>query len=203
MESMTQVFTAWEDIIQQYSRQPNTEIEFRFGKMNRGKFDTNVGKETFEKVLRRLRKFAMWEVVNEKQTTVYIDPLTSKRVIMNDKTDEMESAVIKQRVLANDQELTNCPFDVRLGISTEVPYDREADTEENFTRVKNRKRTSFVRKGLSIDMTEVSGDADDMDSENAIEYQIEMEIIEHPGDDDRHKVFNMVYKINDIFKIMI
>ena len=200
MDEMTKIFTAWENTIQEYAHQPNTEIEFRFGKMNRGKFDTNVGKETFEKVLRRLRKFALWEIVNEKQTTVYIDPVTSKRVMMNEKTDEMESAVIKKRVLVNDQHIEGSAYDIRLGISTEVPYDRDADTEENFTRVKNRKRYSFVRKGLSIDLTEVSGDADDMDSESVIDYQIELEIIEPT--DERHKIFNMVYKINDIFKIM-
>jgi hypothetical protein len=201
MDAMTHLFTSWEEKINEYSHQPNTEIEFRFGKMNRGKFDTNVGKEMFEKVLRRLRKYQSWEAATEKETTVYIDPSTSKRVTMNDKTDDLESAVIKKRVYVNDQAIEGASFDVRLGVSSEVPYDRDADVEENFTRVKHRKRFSFLRKGLSIDLTEVSGDADDMDSENPIEYQIEMEIVEPP--DDRHKTFNMIYKISDMFDIMI
>ena len=204
METMTKLFSAWEETINAHRDQPNIEIEIRLGKVNRGKFDTNVGKHTFETVLRRLRKYDGWEKTHESNTTVYSDPETSKRVTMNDTTDDMESAVIKQRVLVNDQVLEGFPVDVRLGISTEVPYDRDADTDENFTRVKKRKRYSFVRKGLSIDLTEVSGDADDKDSEEETEYQIELEILDPPTNiAERHQLFNIVYKISDVCKIMV
>ena len=201
---MTALFTAWENTIEEYKDQPNVEIEIRLGKVNRGKFDTNVGQATFERVLRRLRRYDGWDSTNESQTTVYMDPTTGKRVVMNDITDEMESCMIKRRLLVNDQVLTGFPVDVRLGISSEVPYDRDADTEENFTRTRKRTRYSFVRKGLSIDLSEVSGDAEDKDSEEATEYQIELEILNPPVNaSERHQVFNIVYKISDICKIMI
>ena len=204
METMTTLFTAWESTIDEYKDQPNVEIEIRLGKVNRGTFDTNVGQATFEKVLRRLRKYEGWESTKESQSTVYVDTAAGKRVVMNDVTDEMESCVVKKRLLVKDQVLDGYLVDARLGISSEVPYDREADTEENFTRVKKRKRYSFVRKGLSIDMSEVSGDADDKDSEEATEYQIELEILNPPVNAaDRHQVFNIVYKISDICKIMV
>ena len=204
METMTALFAAWETTIDQYKDQPNVEIEIRLGKVNRGKFDTNVGQTTFERVLRRLRRYEGWDSTNESQTTVYMDPTTGKRVVMNDITDEMESCMIKRRLLVNDQVLNGFPVDVRLGISSEVPYDREADTEENFTRTRKRTRYSFVRKGLSIDLSEVSGDAEDKDSEEATEYQIELEILNPPvSAAERHQVFNIVYKISDICKIMI
>ena len=204
METMTTLFTAWESTIDEYKDQPNVEIEIRLGKGNRGTFDTNVGQATFEKVLRRLRKYEGWESTKESQSTVYVDTAAGKRVVMNDVTDEMESCVVKKRLLVKDQVLDGYLVDARLGISSEVPYDREADTEENFTRVKKRKRYSFVRKGLSIDLSEVSGDADDKDSEEATEYQIELEILNPPVNAaDRHQVFNIVYKISDICKIMV
>lgn len=204
METMTTLFTAWESTIDEYKDQPNVEIEIRLGKVNRGTFDTNVGQATFEKVLRRLRKYEGWESTKESQSTVYVDTVAGKRVVMNDVTDEMESCVVKKRLLVKDQVLDGYLVDARLGISSEVPYDREADTEENFTRVKKRKRYSFVRKGLSIDLSEVSGDADDKDSEEATEYQIELEILNPPVNAaDRHQVFNIVYKISDICKIMV
>jgi hypothetical protein len=203
METMTAVFGAWENTIDEYKNQPNVEIEIRLGKVNRGKFDTNVGQSTFEKVLRRLRKYQGWESMNESQSTVYMDTAAGKRVVMNDLTDEMESCVIKKRLMVNDQVLSGFPVDVRLGISSEVPYNRDDDADENFTRVKKRKRYSFVRKGLSIDLSEVSGDADDKDSEEATEYQIELEILNPPVNAaERHQVFNIVYKISDICKIM-
>lgn len=201
---MTTLFTAWESTIDEYKDQPNVEIEIRLGKVNRGTFDTNVGQATFEKVLRRLRKYEGWESTKESQSTVYMDTAAGKRVVMNDITDEMESCVVKKRLLVKDQVLDGYLVDARLGISSEVPYDREADTEENFTRVKKRKRYSFVRKGLSIDLSEVSGDADDKDSEEATDYQIELEILNPPVNAaDRHQVFNIVYKISDICKIMV
>jgi len=204
METMTALFNAWENTIETYKDTPNVEIEIRLGKVNRGKFDTNVGQQTFEKVLRRLRKFDEWESTNESQSTVYYDTAASKRVVMNDVTDEMESCVIKKRLHVNDQPLNGFPVDARIGISSEVPYDRNEDADENFTRVKKRKRYSFVRKGLSIDLSEVSGDADDKDSEEATEYQIELEILDPPKNAaERHQVFNIIYKISDICKIMI
>ena len=204
METMTTLFTAWESTIDEYKDQPNVEIEIRLGKVNRGTFDTNVGQATFEKVLRRLRKYEGWESTKESQSTVYMDTAAGKRVVMNDVTDEMESCVVKKRLLVKDQVLDGFLVDARLGISSEVPYDREADTEENFTRFKKRKRYSFVRKGLTIDLSEVSGDADDKDSEEATEYQIELEILNPPVNAaDRHQVFNIVYKISDICKIMV
>ena len=201
---MTALFNAWENTIETYKDTPNVEIEIRLGKVNRGKFDTNVGQQTFEKVLRRLRKFDEWESTNESQSTVYYDTAASKRVVMNDVTDEMESCVIKKRIHVNDQPLNGFPVDARIGISSEVPYDRNEDADENFTRVKKRKRYSFVRKGLSIDLSEVSGDADDKDSEEATEYQIELEILDPPKNAaERHQVFNIIYKISDICKIMV
>ena len=201
---MTALFNAWENTIETYKDTPNVEIEIRLGKVNRGKFDTNVGQQTFEKVLRRLRKFDEWESTSESQSTVYYDTAASKRVVMNDVTDEMESCVIKKRIHVNDQPLNGFPVDARIGISSEVPYDRNEDADENFTRVKKRKRYSFVRKGLSIDLSEVSGDADDKDSEEATEYQIELEIIDPPKNAaERHQVFNIIYKISDICKIMV
>ena len=201
---MTALFNAWENTIETYKDTPNVEIEIRLGKVSRGKFDTNVGQQTFEKVLRRLRKFDEWESANESQSTVYYDTAASKRVVMNDVTDEMESCVIKKRLHVNDQPLNGFPVDARIGISSEVPYDRNEDADENFTRVKKRKRYSFVRKGLSIDLSEVSGDADDKDSEEATEYQIELEILDPPKNAaERHQVFNIIYKISDICKIMV
>jgi len=203
-EAMNAVFAAWENTIVEFRDRPDVEIEIRLGKVNRGKFDTNVGQQTFEKVLRRLRKFEGWESVKDSQSTVYIDTEAGKRVVMNDLTDEMESCVIKKRLCVNDQVLEGFPVDARLGISSEVPYDRDADEDENFTRVKKRKRYSFLRKGLSIDLSEVSGSPDDKDSEDAIEYQIKLEIINPPiSIAERHQLFNIVYKISDICKIMI
>ena len=43
------LFEKWESMFYKHQNDENVEIEIRFGKMNRGTFDTNIGKDTFEK----------------------------------------------------------------------------------------------------------------------------------------------------------
>ena len=58
-------------IFDQLKSKPNVEFEFRLGKKNTDMFDTNVGKENFEKLLEGLKKFSDWEKVLEQNTSVY------------------------------------------------------------------------------------------------------------------------------------
>jgi hypothetical protein len=109
----------------------------------------------------------------------------------------MTACVVKKRVLVDDVSLDNELFDVRLGISTETPCEHRDD--EEYTKVRNRKRVSFLRKDLRIDVTAVSGDPEDPDSENETEYQVELELLRVP--ESRHELYNMVYKIFDVLKI--
>ena len=52
-------------------------------------------------------------------------------------------------------------------------------------------------------MTEVSGEADDKDTEEETVYQIELEILNPTQSiEQRHQLYNMLYKITDISKIM-
>ena len=45
------LFHQWEPIINAHKNSPHTEIEIRLGRKSGHKFDTNVGKESFVKVL--------------------------------------------------------------------------------------------------------------------------------------------------------
>ncbi len=70
-----------------------------------------------------------------------------------------------------------------------------------YSRVKHRERQTFIRKNVAIDMTIITGDPNDMDSEEEAQYQIEVEII------DPTKVgtelYNVVYKIRNMLEIML
>ena len=107
------------------------------------------------------------------------------------------ACVVKQRVLVDDASVAHELFDVRLGISTETPVPHKED--EEYTQVRNVKRVSFVRKNLRIDVSAVSGDPEDKDSEHEVEYQIELELMHVP--EARHELYNMVYKVFDVLKI--
>jgi hypothetical protein len=75
----------------------------------------------------------------------------------------------------------------------EHDYDSEMDCK------KTKSRISFIRKNLSIDLTEISGNVQDMDSEESCTYQIEFEIIKPQNVEDKDTLFNIIHKIKDVF----
>lgn len=192
---MDDMYAKFLPVIRKYEKTPNVELEFRVGKMNRGRFDTNVGKETYSKVLMALNQYAGWESKMETEDTVYYGQ-NGRRAVCNAKTDEVKR-VIKKKIEVVDHALENQPFDVRLGVATETPYEPDED-EEVFDETKTRTRHSFVRKNLVIDVSRVKGNPEDMDTDEDTVYQIELEILKVGTDQE---MFNMMYKILDVLKV--
>ena len=183
-------------VIQQYKSTPNVEIELRLGKVSRGTFDTNVGRESWSRIMDGLQKYDGWESVTDSHTTVYIKGDT--RVIDDEKTG-VSKCQKKTRVKKMDLSLKDQPFDVRLSVATEVPV-KTAPSEFDDMRVKFRK--SFLRKNLSIDMTRVTGNPDDPDSEEAERYEVEFEIVDTKALKDDAIVENILQKILDVLKLL-
>jgi hypothetical protein len=190
------LFDTWAHVIEAHKNSENTEIEIRFGRRAGTKFDTNVGQTTFDKVLRALETYEGWESKNHSNATVYYFE-GGKRLTVDEATDE-QVGHIKTRVAVDDIELQNHPLDVRLGISTEVPF--EYDGEETSTEQKTKERWSFVRKNLSIDMTIITGTPDDKDSDDDKMYQIELEILKPSEIQNKIELFNLLYKVFDILR---
>ena len=67
---------------------------------------------------------------------------------------------------------------------------------------KTKKRVSFIRKNVSIDMTIVSGDSHDMDSEDPMSYQMEFEVIDATSCETKDDLFKIIHKINDVFNML-
>ena len=191
------LFAKWEPLIRQHAKRPNTEIEFRFGRPSGKGFDTNVGSAVFDKVSRALRKYDGWESTKHTNATVYYFE-GNKRLAVDEETDE-QVGHIKKRVLVDDFNMESAPFNVRLGISSEISF--EYDGDETSTKQTTKERWSFVRKNLSIDMTIVRGTPDDKDSDEDTTYQIEMEIIDPSQiSGDENDLFNLLHKIFDLMK---
>jgi hypothetical protein len=190
------LFAKWEPIIEAHKTKPNTEVEFRFGRRSGNGFDTNVGSETFAKVLKALGKYPDWEAKKHSNSTVYYFE-GSKRLTVDDETDE-QVGHIKKRVKVDDFQIPDAPFDVRLGVSTEEPF--EYDGEETSTEQKTKERWSFVRKNLSIDMSIVKGNPDDKDADDDTVYQIEMEIVDPGQVASKVELFNIIHKVFDLLK---
>ena len=73
-EKVTTLFNSHKD-------EEHIEVEIRLGKHNGSLFDTNVGKETFERVLKGLKKFPEWESVKTTTSDVYYDDALTLRPI--------------------------------------------------------------------------------------------------------------------------
>ena len=173
----------------------NIEIELRLGKYNGSFFDTNVGKETFERVLDGLRRYTGWENVKTSVSDIFYSDKDGVRITSDHETGE-QTMIQKINVIKDD--FTGTPLDMRFSISREIPTWGEYEMDRKRTKT----RHSFIRKNLSIDMTISSGDNVDMDSEEECSYQIEFEIIK-PGDVPRRdELFNIIHKVNDLSKLI-
>jgi hypothetical protein len=190
------LFDKWERVIESHRLTENVEVEVRFGRRSGSKFDTNVGEAMFKNVLGALNKYKGWESTSCSTKTVYYFD-GGKRLSVDEETDEQVGQV-KTRVQVDDVELSNQPLDVRLGVSSEVPW--EYDGEETSTEQKTKERWSFVRKNLSIDMSIITGTPDDKDSDEDTTYQIEMEIIKPFEIQNKIELYNMLYKVFDVLK---
>lgn len=173
----------------------NIEVEIRLGKHNGSLFDTNVGKETWERVLKGLKNYDGWESTDYTESDVYYNDNSNVRITSNEDTGEQ---TMIQKISVVKEDFKCDPLDVRMCIAREIPTSGEYEMDRKRTKT----RHSFVRKNLSIDMTISSGDNVDMDSEEEASYQIELEIVK-PGDvDSVYKLFNIINKVADLVKIM-
>ena len=182
-------------VFESHRDEENIEVEIRLGKHNGSLFDTNVGKDTFERVLCGLKKYSGWE--NTKTTTSenYYNNANSIRITVDEDTGE-QTMIQKINVIKED--FTGEPLDMRFSVSREIPTWGEYPMDRKRTKT----RHSFLRKNLSIDMTISSGDNVDMDSEEECSYQIELEIVKPSDVTSRDEFFNIIHKVNDLSKLI-
>ena len=173
----------------------NIEVEIRLGKHNGSLFDTNVGRDTWERTLKGLKNYDGWESTNYTESDVYYNDNSNVRITSNEDTGE-QTMIQKISVVKEDFKCE--PLDVRVCIAREIPISGEYEMDRKRTKT----RHSFVRKNLSIDMTISSGDNADMDSEEEATYQIEMEFVKPSDVDSIYKFKNILQKIDDLTKLI-
>lgn len=183
-------------VFEEHKGEEHIEVEMRLGKHNGSFFDTNVGKDTFERVLEGLRKYDSWEKTETLELDVYYNDSNNIRLSVKKDTGENGNMIQKINVLKED--FNGSPLDMRFSVSREIPTWGEYEMD----RVRTKTRHSFIRKNLSIDMTISSGDNADMDSEEECSYQIEFEIVKPQDVGTRDEFFNIVHKINDLSKLI-
>ena len=182
-------------VFESHKDEENIEVEIRLGKHNGSLFDTNVGKETFERVLDGLKKYNGWENIKTTTSENYYNDANSIRITVNEDTGEQ---TMIQKINVVKEDFTGEPLDMRFSVSREIPTWGEYPMDRKRTKT----RYSFLRKNLSIDMTISSGDNVDMDSEEECSYQIELEIVKPQNVGTRDEFFNILHKVNDLSKLI-
>ena len=145
---------------------PFVEFEIRFGTNNVNKFDSNVDKKYFEKILQTLETGTFKNVVKTKTTEYIKDSLR----LVNDSEIIMKESVLKNTITMNDS-----PFDIRLSISQEFKlksYIKSFDKKDSLVRVKDRK--SFIDDNFRYDLTIVNQKSNGV---NTTFYEIEIELL--------------------------
>lgn len=182
-------------IFEAHKNEGDIEIEMRLGKHNGSLFDTNVGKDTWKRVLAGLKKYDGWESTKMTISDVYYNDANGVRITCDEESGEQ--AMI-QKINVAKEDFKRDPLDVRFCVAREIPTSGEYEMDRKRTKT----RHSFVRKNLSIDMTISSGDNVDMDSEEEATYQIELEIIKPSDVDSIYKFQNILQKIDDLCKLI-
>ena len=183
-------------VFEEHKEEEHIEVEMRLGKHNGSFFDTNVGKDTFERVLEGLRKYDGWEKTETLELDVYYNDANNIRLSV--KKDTGENGNMIHEIIVLKEDFNGSPLDMRFSVSREIPTWGEYEMD----RVRTKTRHSFIRKNLSIDMTISSGDNADMDSEEECSYQIEFEIVKPQDVRTRDEFFNIVHKVNDLSKLI-
>tara|TARA_R110000803_G_scaffold26207_4_gene62235 strand:+ start:9590 stop:10171 length:582 start_codon:yes stop_codon:yes gene_type:complete len=182
-------------IFEAHKAEGDIEVEIRLGKHNGSLFDTNVGKDTWKRVLKGLKKYNGWESVKSSTSEVYYSDANNVRITADEDTGEQ---TMIQKISVVKEDFKCDPLDVRFCVAREIPTTGEYEMDRKRTKT----RHSFVRKNLSIDMTISSGDNADMDSEEEASYQIELEIIKPSEVDSVYKFQNILHKIEDLMKLV-
>ena len=181
-----------------HRRTPHMEFELRLGKKAPNMFDTNIGKEKWERILKGLQNYKHWEDTKETRSTVY--QTGDYRVVVDDESSEQDVHK-KKKLQVIDIPLKDQPLDVRVSMSTEEPSEIPEDME--FQKIRERKRYSFLRKNLWIELTQWMGQAEDLDDENEIQYQVELEIDDVNKVTDDVLMKNILHKAYNVMELLV
>lgn len=192
------IFNVVKPIFDAHRNNPSVEIEIRFGKIIGNKFEADVGKDIFYTIMGSLESYNRWELVSNTKHSIYYHG--HNRYMIDEETNET-TYMSKKKLLNQNFKIDSHPLDIRFSVSEENIIPGEPG-DVVMDMVKMRTRKSFVRKNLSIDLSIVGGDPDDLDNEEPEIYQIELEIVKPQSVKNDDELYNLLHKIECILKVL-
>jgi hypothetical protein len=197
---MNNYFETIRDTFNSYRETPNVEFEIRLGKIHDKGFDTNVSAEVFTKIMKGLKKYQEWEEIKVTDVDVFYY-FNNIRYTLDENNNKSET-IQKNTLTKIDYRIDEQPFDIRFSVANEIPMGSECPNQSNPTRMIKKYRESFIRKNLSIDMTIVTGEQIDLDTEDEQVYQIEFEIIDPSKVKTDNELYAHCHKIKCVLDLM-
>src|SRR6056300_1622629 len=128
-------------MFEQYKDVSNVEVEIRLGRKNGTYFDTNVGAETFNRLMEGLRQYDGWESQRASTTDVYYNDQYGIRITVD---GESGRQLMVQKVSVSKQDFTQpgAPLDVRVAKHGDTGHRtvRDGSKENQTARVVRAQR---------------------------------------------------------------
>lgn len=168
------------------------EIEFRIGiyDQDRQTFETNIGKENFEKISEQLNSSDIWSEVLTKNTVDYF--LNGRRLSI---AGDEKICIKKNKLEVHDFVISGSKFDLRVSVSRELKTNKFQQEKANYIRVKDR--TSYVHDIWSYDLTTIRS----KDSNEPISYEFELEVLNFKDTTIHYLMHDGLIKIMDIIQM--
>lgn len=174
-KSFSAIVEPIKEVLEKYKDTLNVELEGRLGIYNadEGVFDTNIGEESYKKILDMLKSCKKWEDEDEVTITDYFSK--NLRLSVDDKGNKkcIEKRKVSQHTFVN----VTHPFDFRISVSIEEPKDiKRFPSRRDKLKSREKFRKTFNYDKNSFDITRV----DSKNKENEIATHFEYEV-EHVG----------------------
>ena len=185
-------------LMEEYKNLEGVEFEFRLGRINGRKFDSNVGDTNFMKIAGILTTNSSWNEQQMSHTTVYSKKKSNLRQILDESTDT-ETFMEKKRLKDVTYTMDKYPLDFRFSVSQEIILP-EQEPMEDCDFVREKKRTSRHHKNWKYETTQVEGQGTDPDDEASTQYEIELEVI-NPSDIEDSDSYREWFAHSGILKV--
>lgn len=167
------------------------ELEFRIGRRVNGALHTTIAEDVFERLRKRLHAFPGWEGIQHSETECY----RTGSIRMEEDDVGMRTVTEKVRLGTRDFEIPQTQWVVRIASSNEVVASPVA-WKETFLK----KRESFLRKGVRIDLTTLT--SEDGDDEEPVKHLVEVEVLDPDAARDAREWERITWKVFDVLRCM-
>lgn len=183
------------NIICEYKKKENIEIELRIGQIQFNEFKSGLGsKDFFNKIKDSLDSAKCWDkVINNKHEELCQNGLR-RTTVFNGKKIMKHQCIKKEKIINKNIEYTGTPYDIRISVSKEIPTEDKIKNGTGMLRKKNR--YSYYYKDYIVDLTIVE-QIENFVSE--IHYELEVEFTNlKNGISDKYRAHSGLLLIRDI-----